>query len=148
MTAKAHHPGAEAAETDAETVEAATEAPPAAPAAVDTSGPDLANIPAPAGVAGPTGTEITGELTPADDSPLAELKALGNTKPDVNVTAVRNSHGFYTWAARDAESGEEIARSPHSHTEAQLTENLLKLFGTDSVVALRRTGDLKARRLA
>lgn len=77
--------------------------------------------------------------------PETELDALGNRKTDVNVTAVRNARGTWTWVARDTE-GDVIAQGG-PHYRAGLLENLKKLFSADTVVGLRLTGDDKARRL-
>jgi hypothetical protein len=111
---------------------------------------DLANVePATAGATAPeTADDHSDHVHTAGDEETPHLAALGNANADVNVTAVRNAQGHYTWTARDAETGAELARSPHPHTHPTLIHNLQKLFSSDSVIALRRTGDDKARRLA
>lgn len=116
----------------------------------ETPAPDLANV--------ETGTN-TGENAPnepetapepenaetAPEETEIELEALGNRKTDVNVTAVRNARGTWTWTARDTD-GDVIAQGG-PHYEAGLHANLKKLFGSETVVGLRLTGDDKARRL-
>lgn len=120
-------------QTDVETVQAVADAIPGAPT----------DTPAHA-IPSNTGDPIDNDT--ADDAPVAHLKALGNAKADITVTAVRNAQGHWTWTARDT-YGAELARSPHPHNEITLIDNLGLLFSGQGTVALHRTGDDKPRRL-
>jgi hypothetical protein len=107
--------------------------------------PDLANVDTARYAGQIEAAQLAGQFD-VTEAPLAELKALGNANPDVNVTAVRTGHGTWYWTARDAVDGTELAKGG-PHYEANLIENLTKLFAGQSTVALHRTGDDKARRL-
>lgn len=129
---------------DVETVKAVAEA-------QDAPQADLANVDtstyASGGIEGPTGTVIDGVIDDRPDThPFAALKALGNAKPDVSITAVENAHHHWTWTARKTDGGRVLARGgPHS--DDVLVENLQLLFG-GSTVALHSTGDDKVRKLS
>jgi hypothetical protein len=119
--------------------------------------PDLANVDTSAyagqaagiGIEGATGTVLDGTLDAVDHGDLAEalagLKALGNANPDVNVTAVQNGHGTWTWTARAAEDGRKLAVGGPHHAN-RMAENLQLLF-SGNTIALHATGVQKTRRL-
>lgn len=140
MTARKSH------ETETEATDTVGDATGTVP---ETAGPDLANV---AIADAPTGTIVDGDLNDVDADDLdpndafAALKALGNANPDVNVTAVQNGHGLWTWTARDAEDGRKLAAGGPHHAQ-RLVENLTKLF-SGSTVALHATGLAKTKRLA
>jgi hypothetical protein len=91
-----------------------------------------------------------GTLDVVDHGDLADaldgLKALGNANPDVNVTAVQNGHGTWTWTARAAEDGRKLAVGGPHHAN-RMAENLQLLFSGNTTIALHATGVQKTRRL-
>lgn len=135
------------AETDTEaTPETTTPDPAPQPTGAE---PDLANVDVvaqAAGIEGATGTVLDGIISVDDPHPFDDLKALGNANADVNVTAVLNGHGTWSWTARDAEDGRELCHSG-PHRAERVTKDLTQLFG-GSTVALRATGLEKTKRLA
>jgi phage tail sheath gpL-like len=111
---------------------------------------DLANVDTSAYAGQAAGIGIDGTLVDAVDhgdlaDALSGLKALGNANPDVNVTAVQNGHGTWTWTARAAEDGRKLAVGGPHHAN-RLAENLQLLF-SGSTIALHATGVQKTRRL-